>query len=369
MGGFESAACGKYALPGCGSRAAASASGDRMQTAKRGVRNIQNSSNYLTFPRSNYRKWALRGAGKSLAALDLNVQPTGIPGVMELMAVIRKRSLLSRIAAGLISLLAVAVVCGPASAQTAVQSAHKAPPNELLQYIRNAKQQGLTEARIRQQARAIGWSAAAVDEAMAFEATTAKAPEGTTKATETTNPDAAREETLRGQPSPAGTAPDDYQIGAGDTLQISVWKEPDVSVPSVVVRPDGRITVPLIKEVAVAGLTPREAERVITESLSKFITDANVTVVVAAINSKKIYVIGAVRKEGPLPYTSGLTVMQALSEAGGLTDYAKRKRMYVLRTENGREYRLDFNYDEAVKGERMEQNIFLLPGDTVIIPH
>lgn len=161
---------------------------------------------------------------------------------------------------------------------------------------------------------------------------------------------------------------DDYQIGSGDTLQISVWKELDVSVPSVVVRPDGRITVPLIKEVEVGGLTPRQAEKVITEKLSKFITDPNVTVVVAAINSKKIYVIGGARKEGPLPYTYGMTVMQALSEAGGLTDYAKRKRIYILRTENGREYRLDFNYDQVVKGQGMEQNILLLAGDTVVIP-
>jgi polysaccharide biosynthesis/export protein len=167
----------------------------------------------------------------------------------------------------------------------------------------------------------------------------------------------------------ARVVPDDYQIGAGDTLQVSVWKEPDVTVPSVVVRPDGRITVPLIKEVQVAGLTPREAEKIITEGLTKFIADANVTVVVAAINSKKIYVIGAVRKEGTLPYTYGMSVLQALSEAGGLTDYARRRKIYVLRSESGREYRLDFNYEEAVKGERMDQNITLLAGDTVVIPH
>ncbi len=285
------------------------------------------------------------------------------------MAVIRKRSFLGGVAAGLVSLLPFGVVGGSVSAQTALQSTQKAPPNELLQYILNAKQQGVTEARIRQQALAIGWSAAAVDEAMAVEATPAKAAEGGNKAAETKNPDAAHEGTPHGQPPSVLMTSDDYQIGAGDTLQISVWKEPDVSVPSVVVRPDGRITVPLIKDVAVAGLTPRAVEKVITDSLSKFVTDANVTVVVASINSKKVYVVGAVRKEGPLPYTYGLTVMQALSEAGGLTDYAKRKRMYVLRTENGREYRLDFNYDEVVKGERMDQNIFLLPGDTVIIPH
>ena len=170
-------------------------------------------------------------------------------------------------------------------------------------------------------------------------------------------------------PSFSRGVPDDYVIGAGDTLQISVWKEPEASVPVVVVRPDGKITVPLIKEVEVAGLTPTQAEQTITERLTKFIADANVTVVVATISSKKIYIIGAARKEGPLPYTYGMSVMQALSEAGGITEYAKRKKIYILRTENGREYRLDFNYDDVVKGQSMEQNILLLPGDTVVIPH
>ena len=284
----------------------------------------------------------------------------------ELKAGTRKKLLLDRTAWGCISLLLVAVVCGSASAQTAGQNAHKAPPNELLQYIRTAQQQGVADARIRRQAHAIGWSVAAVDEAMAY-AVVAGGAEGSSRTAETKNPGATHDETLHGQ-APAAT-PDDYQIGAGDTLQISVWKEPDVSVPSVVVRPDGRITVPLIKELRVAGLTPREAEKVITGGLSKFIADANVTVVVAAMNSKKVYVIGAVRKEGPLAYTYGMTIMQALSEAGGLTDYAKRKRIYVLRTEADREYRLDFNYEEAVKGERMDQNVVLLAGDTVVIPH
>ena len=178
------------------------------------------------------------------------------------------------------------------------------------------------------------------------------------------------------QPSPAAGAtpqtqsvPDDYQIGAGDVLQISVWKEPDVSVPSVVVRSDGMITVPLIKEVEVAGLTPRQAEKVIAAGLSKYLTDPNVTVVVAASNSKKIYIIGAVKTEGPRPYTYRMTVMQALSEAGGLTEYAKRKKIYIIRNESGKDYRLDFNYDEVVKGERMEQNIPLLPADTLVIPN
>jgi polysaccharide export outer membrane protein len=283
------------------------------------------------------------------------------------MAVFRKKSIFETMVAGLIFLLPAAAVCGPGAAQDAAQSATKAPPQELVQYIRNAKRQGVADTRIRQQARAVGWPPAVIEEAMAFERD-GKTPVATAKAAES-KPGASREETVPGEPKPAAVVPDDYQIGAGDALQISVWKEPEVSVPSVVVRPDGRITVPLIKDVEVAGLTPHEAEKAITTGLSKFIADANVTVVVAAINSKKVYVIGAVRREGTIPYTYGMTVLQALSEAGGLTDYAKRKKIYVLRTEGGREYRLDFDYEQVVRGERMDQNVVLLPGDSVVIPH
>jgi polysaccharide export outer membrane protein len=173
---------------------------------------------------------------------------------------------------------------------------------------------------------------------------------------------------------PAGAAkvrgvPDDYVIGAGDVLQVAVWKETEVSVPTVVVRPDGRIAIPLIKDVTVAGLTPEQAEKEITGLLSKYINTPNVTVVVATINSKKVYVLGGVKKAGPIPYTYRMTVIQALSEAGGLTEYAKRKKIYVLRTENGKDYRLPFDYDAVIKGEKMEQNIQLLAGDTVVVPY
>jgi len=227
-------------------------------------------------------------------------------------------------------------------------------PKELLTYVEDAKRRGLTEARIRQQAETVGWPANLVDEAMSHAAA---------------SPLPATRTPANGAAAGNRSVPDDYQIGAGDSLQISVWKEPDVTVPSVVVRPDGKITVPLIKEVEVAGLTPRQAEKVITDGLSKFITDPNVTVVLAAINSKRVYIIGAVRKEGTLPYTYGMTVMQSLSEVGGLTDYARRRKIYILRSEDGREYRLDFNYEEVIRGERVEQNIVLLPGDTIVVPH
>ncbi len=161
---------------------------------------------------------------------------------------------------------------------------------------------------------------------------------------------------------------DEYQIGEGDVLQISVWGEPAASVPSAVVRPDGKISMPLLKDVHVAGLTPAQAEKVITGGLADMIKAANVTVMVAQINSKKIYLLGGVKKEGPIPYSYRMTVMQALSEAGGLTDFAKRKKIYVMRNENGKESRLPFNYDDVVKGQHMDLNISLLPGDTIVVP-
>jgi polysaccharide biosynthesis/export protein len=161
----------------------------------------------------------------------------------------------------------------------------------------------------------------------------------------------------------------EYLIGAGDVVQVSVWGEQSASVPAAVVRPDGKISMPLLKEVAIAGLTPAQAEKSISEQLDQFIKGANVTVVVSQINSKKIYLLGAVKREGTISYTYRMTVMQALSEAGGLTDYAKRKKIYVIRIENGKEYRLPFDYDAVVKGERMELNIPLEPGDTIVVPH
>jgi polysaccharide export outer membrane protein len=262
----------------------------------------------------------------------------------------------------------------------------KTPPQELIQHVRDAKRQGVAEAKIKRQAVAVGWPAEVVDQAIAYAKSGKESSPSPRPAVESPTPSLAPDPlpaapppaTSAAAPNPAidpgGSAAsrrsaDDYQIGSGDTLHISVWKEPDASVPSVVVRPDGKITVPLIKELEVVGLTPKQVEQRIAEGLQKFIASPDVTVVVMAINSKKIYIVGAARKEGPLPYTYGMSVIQALSEAGGVTDYAKRKKIYILRSENGREYRLDFNYDEVVKGERMEQNILLMPGDTVVIPH
>jgi polysaccharide export outer membrane protein len=162
--------------------------------------------------------------------------------------------------------------------------------------------------------------------------------------------------------------PEKFIIGEGDVLQVSVWKEPDASVPSMVVRADGKITVPFIKEVVVAGMTAAQAEEMIAAKLKPFIMDPDVTVVVREVHSKKIYLVGAVRKTGAVEMTHPMTVLQALTEAGGPNDFAKKKDIYVLRTSNGAQVKLPFNYDAAIKGEQTGKDYWLMPNDMVIVP-
>ena len=151
-------------------------------------------------------------------------------------------------------------------------------------------------------------------------------------------------------------------------MEINVWNEPDASVRSAVVRPDGKISMPSLKEVDVVGLTPVQLEKMITDGLSKIINSPDVTIVVTETNSKKIYVKGKVNKEGPIPYTYRMTIMQALTEAGGITDHAKKSKIYVLRNETGREFRFQFDYNAVLRGEKMELNIPLEPGDVIVVP-
>ncbi|HXI38635.1 MAG TPA: polysaccharide biosynthesis/export family protein [Bryobacteraceae bacterium] len=163
--------------------------------------------------------------------------------------------------------------------------------------------------------------------------------------------------------------PAGYRIGAGDSLGINVWREQEASVQSVTVRPDGKISLPLVKEVDVLGLTPSELEKLLTSKLEPVIRGVDVTVVVREIRSKKVYLIGAVNKVGPVPLLSDMTVLQALAEAGGITDFAKKKNIYVMRNENGKQVKLPFNYVAVIKGEHIEQNIKLQPDDTIVVPH
>jgi len=162
--------------------------------------------------------------------------------------------------------------------------------------------------------------------------------------------------------------PEGYRIGAGDVLQIVVWKEPDASLPDIVVRSDGKISVPLIGEVDVAGLTPEELKDRLVEKLSHFINSPVVSVQPKQINSRKVFMLGRVRKEGPIPLIRPMTVLQAIGEAGGLAEFAKKTKIYVLRSVNGKQVRLPFDYKAVIKGQHLEQNVALLPDDTVVVP-
>lgn len=159
-----------------------------------------------------------------------------------------------------------------------------------------------------------------------------------------------------------------FRIGPGDNLQVEVWKEPDASSPAVTVRPDGYISVPILGEVIAGGLTPEELQTELAKRYGTLIRDARVTVLVKQAATPKVYVIGEVRREGPVRMEVPLTILQALAEAGGLTDFAKRKKIYVLRVLNARRAIVPFDYDAVVRGEKIEQNVFLKPGDTLVVP-
>ena len=158
-----------------------------------------------------------------------------------------------------------------------------------------------------------------------------------------------------------------YMIGAQDVLDISVWKEPEVS-RTVPVRPDGKISLPLLNDVQAAGLTPSQLAAQLTESLKKFVANPQVTVIVTTINSQRVYIMGEVIRAGAYPLLPGMTVLQGLSSAGGFTQFANLKKIYVLRQENGKQAKLPFNYKEVVGGKNSDQNIMLKAGDTIVVP-
>jgi polysaccharide biosynthesis/export protein len=159
----------------------------------------------------------------------------------------------------------------------------------------------------------------------------------------------------------------DYKIGPQDVLQIDVWKEPEIT-RSVPVRPDGKITLPLLNDVQAAGRTPMELSGIISEGLKKYINNPQVTVSVSAINSRRVYVTGEVTKPGAYPLLPGMTVLQALTSAGGFTQFANIKATYVLRMQEGKQTKFPFNYKAVLSGKRPEDNIQLQPGDTIVVP-
>jgi len=165
---------------------------------------------------------------------------------------------------------------------------------------------------------------------------------------------------------PATTDPS-YVIGPEDVLDVNVWKEPDMT-RVVPVRPDGKITLPLINDVQAAGSTPQQLAAAVTDKLRKYMTEPQVTVIVTQINSQRIFVVGEVLRAGAFPLVPGTTVLQALANAGGFTTFANVKKIHVMRMVDGKHTELPFNYREVLKGNNPEQNIKLEPGDTVVVP-
>ncbi|HMD31722.1 MAG TPA: polysaccharide biosynthesis/export family protein [Candidatus Acidoferrales bacterium] len=158
-----------------------------------------------------------------------------------------------------------------------------------------------------------------------------------------------------------------YVIGAEDILIVNVWKEAEIS-RTVPVRPDGKISLPLLNDVQAAGLTPLQLGDSIRDGLKKFISEPQVTVIVSVVNSRRVYVMGEVSHPGAFPLQGGMTVLQALAGAGSFTQFANIKAIYVLRNENGKQVKYPFNYRAVVKGQNPQQNLELKPGDTIVVP-
>jgi len=169
-------------------------------------------------------------------------------------------------------------------------------------------------------------------------------------------------------PSPTSVPPDSYIIGAEDVLSIYVWKEPDMS-KTIPVRPDGMISLPLVGEIKAAGHTPVQLQDVLATAMKKYVSDPQVTVVVEKISSLSFNIVGEIAKPGFYPLTRRMTVLDAIAMAGGFKDFAKTKKVYVLRiSANGTQQRLPFNYKDVIAGKNEHQNIELLPRDTIVVP-
>jgi polysaccharide export outer membrane protein len=179
----------------------------------------------------------------------------------------------------------------------------------------------------------------------------------------TTPSSAASPQTLA---APA-TEPPSYVIGPDDSLAILFWSEKELS-GDVIVRPDGKISLPLLNEIQAAGLTPEQLRASLTRAAQKYVEDGTVTVVVKAINSRRVFITGQVTKPGAYPLPGPMTVLQLIAIAGGLVEYADAKNISVIRTENGTSLSYPFNFNDVRNRKNVEQNIELKPGDTVIVP-
>ena len=173
--------------------------------------------------------------------------------------------------------------------------------------------------------------------------------------------------TVEAQAAAAQVVEDKYQLGPDDVIEISVWKEPDLT-KQIVVRPDGKISYPLIGEVQASGKTVKQMKEEISKRLEKFVTDAQVTVILLKTQYYKIYVIGKVNRPGEFLVGRPANVMQALAMAGGLTPFASPSKIVIIRKIGNTEQTYPFDYKSVSTGDFMEQNITLVPGDVVVVP-
>jgi polysaccharide biosynthesis/export protein len=169
------------------------------------------------------------------------------------------------------------------------------------------------------------------------------------------------------KPAAPAAVDSEYKIGPQDVLRIDVWKEPDIT-RTIPVRPDGKISLPLLNDVQAAGLAAHELAMNISKGLEKYINSPQVTVTVMEINSRRVYCTGEVGRAGAIPLLPNMTVLQALSSCGGFTQFAKIKSIYVLRLVDGKQVKLPFNYKEVVAGKKPEDNILLQAGDVIVVP-
>jgi polysaccharide biosynthesis/export protein len=159
----------------------------------------------------------------------------------------------------------------------------------------------------------------------------------------------------------------DYVIGSEDVLDVSVWKEQELT-RSLQVRPDGKISMPLVGDVQAAGLTPGQLAQSVTEKLKKFLTAPQVTVILTQINSQRVYVMGEVTRPGAYPVLPGMTILQAISSAGGLTPFANAKKIFLMRDENHVQTKYPFSYKEVLDGREAQENLPVKAGDTIVVP-
>ena len=170
--------------------------------------------------------------------------------------------------------------------------------------------------------------------------------------------------------SQKGTLPatPSYIIGIGDVLDIVTWKEVDFSRENVLVRLDGKITLPLLNDVQAAGKSPIELKRLLESAMKKYVASPLVTIVVKSPESQKFYILGEIMKTGEYPIVKELTVLQAFALAGGFTQWASKKEIILLRTENGEEKRIRIDYKRIIRGKDLEANVKIKANDTIIVP-